>query len=117
LREKSKATAREEDAEDAEGEPKTNRRAGRAVAPPAVREYSTLTLGAAPRVGGEVWTPGASASAKLGGWTWRNAATPVPTSLERGDIKGLPRHSAARARVREEDSLRKLSLRPSATLL
>ena len=34
-----------------------------------------------------------------------------------GDIKGLPRHSAARARVREEDSLRKLSLRPSATLL
>ena len=117
LREKSKATAREEDAEDAEGEPKTNRRAGRAVAPPAVREYSTLTLGAAPRVGGEVWTPGASASAKLGGWTWRDAATPVPTSLERGDIKGLPRHSAARARVREEDSLRKLSLRPSATLL
>ena len=119
LREKSKATAREEDAEDAEGEPKTNRRAGRAVAPgdSLVREYSTLTLGAAPRTGGEVWTPGASASAKVGGWTWRDAATPVPTSLERGDIKGLPRHSAARARVREEDSLRKLSLRPSATLL
>ena len=82
-----------------------------------VREYSTLTLGAAPRTGGEVWTPGASASAKVGGWTWRDAATPVPTSLERGDIKGLPRHSAARARVREEDSLRKLSLRPSATLV
>ena len=107
-------------AEDAEGEPtrigEPNSRVG-AVAPPAVREYSTLTLGAAPRVGGEVWTPGASASAKVGGWTWRDTATPVPTSLERGDIKGLPRHSAARARVREEDSLRKLSLRPSATLL
>ena len=96
------------------GEPS---RLGRAGAPAAVREYSRLTMGAAPMTGGEVWTPGASASVKVGGWTWRDAATPVPTSLERGDVKGLPRHSAARARVRKEDSVRKLTLRPSATLV
>ena len=96
------------------GEPS---RFGRAGAPAAVREYSRLTMGAAPMTGGEVWTPGASASVKVGGWTWRDAATPVPTSLERGDVKGLPRHSAARARVRKEDSVRKLNLRPSATLV
>jgi hypothetical protein len=92
-------------------------RFARIASPAVVREYSRLTMGAAPRVGGEVWTPGASASANVGGWTWRDAATPVPTSLERGDVKGLPRHSAARARVRKEDSVRKLSLRPSATLV
>jgi len=82
---------------------------------PFVREYSRLTMGAAPQKFGGVWTPGASASIAVGGWTWRDAATPMPTSLERGDAAGLPRHSAARARVRKEESVRKLSLRPSAT--
>lgn len=100
-----------------DAEPRHGDRFARISSPAVVREYSRLTMGAAPRVGGEVWTPGASASANVGGWTWRDAATPMPTSLERGDVKGLPRHSAARARVRKEDSVRKLSLRPSATLV
>ena len=100
-----------------DAEPRRGDRFARISSPAVVREYSRLTMGAAPQVGGEVWTPGASASANVGGWTWRDAATPMPTSLERGDVKGLPRHSAARARVRKEDSVRKLSLRPSATLV
>ena len=85
--------------------------------PGVVREYSNLTLGASPLVAGEVWTPGASAVAAVGNWTWRNAQTPPATSLDKGDVLGLPRHSAARARVRQEESVRKLSLRPSATFV
>lgn len=89
--------------------------------PAAARRYiySRLTPCAAPRVGGEVWTPGASASAKVGGMNWLDihVVTPMLTSLGRGAVKSLPRHSAARARAREEDAVRALRLRPSATLV
>ena len=61
--------------------------------------------------------PDASLGADESGITWRSAAEPLPTSLERGDVAGLPRHSAARAKLRREDSFRRLSVRASATVL
>jgi hypothetical protein len=92
-----------------------------------LREYSALTMGTAQLVTGEVWTPGGAGGltqtqgvnpgARFGNWTWRNTRTPQKSSLEMEDVAGLPRHSAARARVRREDSMRKLSTRPSATFV
>ena len=48
---------------------------------------------------------------------WRSATRPMRTSLEAGNVAGLPRHSAARAKVRREESFRKSSVRASATRL
>ena len=61
--------------------------------------------------------PNASLGADESGITWRSAAEPLPTSLERGDVAGLPRHSAARAKLRKEESFRRSSVRASATVL
>ena len=61
--------------------------------------------------------PDASLGADDSGITWRSATEPLPTSLERGDVAGLPRHSAARAKLRKEESFRRSSVRASATIL
>ena len=71
-----------------------------AVPPPAVREYSTLTLGAAPRVGGEVWTPGASASARWAGGPGGTRRRPSRCAGAGGHQGPAAAQRRARARAR-----------------
>ena len=91
-------------AEDAEGEPTRDRRAARigAVAPAPRCARSMATLGAAPRVGGEVWTPRPRAPPRR--WAGGPGGTrrrPSPRRWSGGTSRACRGTSAARACARK----------------